>query len=73
MATIKGMIFSGKWHGVIAIGLFVLGGCVQSQTETIHEYASQGNLEKVKELVAKGVSVQAKDEYGWQATNSLCE
>ena len=52
-----------KHKQLITIAAVVLVGCGPSIF--IHKAASEGNIEVVKQILATGTDVNAKDEYGW--------
>ena len=60
------MICSKIKHLLITIATVVLVGCGESQ-QSIHNSVSKGNIKGVKQLLASGTDVNAKDSDGYSA------
>ncbi|MCH2385772.1 MAG: hypothetical protein MK293_11005 [Pedosphaera sp.] len=51
---------------ITTIAAVLLAGCGESTPEiSIYKAAETGNIEVIKQHLATGVNVNAKDKYGW--------
>ena len=60
------------------IAALLLGGCGESPNELLHQAVIDGNIEAVKQHIAAGADVNAKDENGvtplhWTETKEIAE
>ena len=60
------------------IAALLLGGCGESPNELLHQAVIDGNIEAVKQHIAAGADVNAKDENGvtplhWTETEEIAE